>query len=170
MGTLLIPITSVALPLYLVYAKIGLVNSIWGMILPSMVAPVGVYLMRTFIDSSVPRELLEAARIDGAGEIRILVKIALPMIIPGFVTVLLLSIVAIWNNYFLPLMIFSHSNKYPLTVGLGALSSAAETGSKQQLVPVLIAGGLVTIVPLILLFILLEKYFRRGAMQGSLTG
>ena len=170
LATLLVPITSVALPLYLVYAKIHLVNSIWGMVLPSMVAPVGVYLMRTFIDASVPRELLEAARIDGASEIGILFRIALPLVVPGLVTVLLLSVVAIWNNYFLPLMIFSHNDSYPLTVGLASLSHAAETGSKQQLVPVLIAGGLVTIVPLIVLFFFLEKYFRRGALQGSLTG
>ncbi len=170
MATLLVPITAIALPLYLVYAKIHLINSIWGLILPSMVAPVGVYLMRTFIDASVPRELIEAARIDGASEVGILVRIALPLIVPGLVTVLLLSVVAIWNNYFLPLMIFSHNDSYPLTVGLAALSNAAETGSKQQLVPVLIAGGLVTIVPLIVLFFFLEKYFRRGALQGSLTG
>jgi multiple sugar transport system permease protein len=170
MATLLVPITSVALPLYLVYAKVGLINSIWGMVLPSMVAPVGVYLMRTFIDATVPRELIEAARIDGAGEFGIFTRIALPLIVPGLVTVLLLSVVAVWNNYFLPLIIFSHNDAYPLTVGLASLSHAAETGSKAQLVPVLITGGLVTIAPLIALFVLLEKYFRRGALQGSLTG
>jgi len=170
LATLLVPLTAVALPLYLVYAKVHLIDSIWGMVLPSMVAPVGVYLMRTFIDASVPRELIEAARIDGAGEIGIFFKVALPLIVPGLVTVLLLSIVAVWNNYFLPLIIFSHNSSYPLTVGLASLSHAAETGSKAQLVPVLIAGGLVTIAPLIVLFFLLEKYFRRGALQGSLTG
>lgn len=170
MSTLLVPITAVALPLYLVYAKVHLINSIWGMVLPSMVAPVGVYLMRTYIDATVPRELIEAARIDGANEFGVFFKIALPLIVPGLVTVLLLSVVAVWNNYFLPLIIFSHNSAYPLTVGLASLSHAAETGSKAQLVPVLISGGLVTIAPLILLFFLLEKYFRRGALQGSLTG
>ncbi|MGH8891006.1 MAG: carbohydrate ABC transporter permease [Acidothermaceae bacterium] len=170
MSTLLVPITAVALPLYLVYAKVHLINSIWGMVLPSMVAPVGVYLMRTYIDATVPRELIEAARIDGASEIGVFFKVALPLMVPGLVTVLLLSVVAVWNNYFLPLIIFSRNSSYPLTVGLASLSHAAETGSKAQLVPVLIAGGLVTIAPLILLFFLLEKYFRRGALQGSLTG
>ena len=170
MATLLVPITSVALPLYLVYAKVGLINSIWGMVLPSMVTPVGVYLMRTFVDATVPRELIEAARIDGASEAGIFVKVVVPLIVPGLVTVLLLSVVAVWNNYFLPLIIFSRNSAYPLTVGLASLSHAAETGSKSQLVPVLITGGLVTVIPLIALFVLLEKYFRRGALQGSLTG
>jgi multiple sugar transport system permease protein len=170
MSTLLVPITSVALPLFLVYAKVGLVNSVWGMILPSMVSPVGIYLMRTYIDASVPRDLIDAARMDGAGELRIFVRVVLPLTVPGLVTVLLLTVVAVWNNYFLPLIIFSHSRLYPLTVGLSSLSRAAETGSKAELVPVLIAGGLVTVLPLILLFLFLEKYFRGGVLQGSTTG
>lgn len=170
MSTLLVPITSIALPLFLVYAKVGLVNSIWGMILPSMVSVVGIYLMRTFIDASVPKELLEAARIDGAGELRIFIRIVLPLTIPGLMTVLLLTVVAVWNNYFLPLIIFSRNSLYPLTVGLASISQAAETGTKAQLVPVLIAGGLVTVLPLIALFLVLERYFRAGALQGSLTG
>jgi multiple sugar transport system permease protein len=170
LSTLLVPITSVALPLFLVYAKVGLVNSVWGMILPSMVSPVGIFLMRTYIDASVPRDLIDAARMDGAGEIRIFLRIVLPLTVPGLVTVLLLTVVAVWNNYFLPLIIFSRNRYYPLTVGLSALSHAAETGSKAELVPVLITGGLVTILPLILLFLFLEKYFRGGALQGSATG
>ncbi|MCW2873248.1 carbohydrate ABC transporter permease [Actinacidiphila oryziradicis] len=170
MSTLLVPITSVALPLFLVYAKVGLVNSVWGMILPSMVSPVGIYLMRTYIDASVPRDLIDAARMDGASETRIFLRIVLPLTVPGLVTVLLLTVVAVWNNYFLPLIIFSRNGLYPLTVGLSSLSHAAETGSKAELVPVLIAGGLVTILPLILLFLFLEKYFRGGALQGSTTG
>jgi multiple sugar transport system permease protein len=170
MSTLLVPISALALPLFLVYAKVGLVNSIWGMILPSMVSPVGIYLMRTFIDAAVPRDLINAARIDGAGEFRIFCRIVLPLTVPGLVTVLLLTVVAVWNNYFLPLVIFSHSSLYPLTVGLSALSQAAETGSQAQAVPVLIAGGLVTVLPLIALFLVLERYFRGGATQGSLTG
>lgn len=169
-STLLVPITSISLPLYLIYARVGLINSIWGMVLPSMVSPVGVYLMRTFIDQSVPRELLDSARMDGAGEIAIFVRVVVPLIVPGLVTVLLLSVVAVWNNYFLPLIIFSRNSRYPLTVGLASLSQAAETGSKSQLVPVLITGGLVTILPLIVLFLVLERYFRGGALQGSLTG
>lgn len=170
MATLLVPITSVALPLFLVYAKVGLVNSIWGMILPSMVSVVGIVLMRTFIDASVPNDLIEAARLDGANEFSIFVRIALPLTIPGLMTVFLLSVVGVWNNYFLPLIIFSKNGLYPLTVGLSSLSQAAETGSKADLVPILITGGLVTVLPLIVLFLVLERYFRGGMLQGSTTG
>lgn len=170
MATLLVPLTAVALPLFLVYSKVGLVNSVWGMILPSMVSPIGIYLMRTFIDASVPKELIEAARIDGASELGIFLRIAVPLAVPGLMTVLLISVVAIWNNYFLPLIIFSKSHLYPLTVGLSALSQAAETGTKADALPVLITGGLVTVLPLIVLFLLLERYFRGGMLQGSVTG
>ncbi|MGO4533905.1 carbohydrate ABC transporter permease [Leifsonia sp. 2MCAF36] len=170
MATLLVPITSIALPLFLVYAKVGLVNSIWGMILPSMVSVVGIVLMRTFIDASVPNDLIEAARLDGASELAIFIRIALPLSIPGLLTVFLLTVVAVWNNYFLPLVIFSKNSLYPLTVGLSSLSQAAETGSKADLVPILITGGLVTVLPLIVLFLCLERYFRGGMLQGATTG
>jgi multiple sugar transport system permease protein len=170
MATLLVPITSLALPLFLVYAKVGLVNSIWGMILPSTVSVVGIYLMRTYIEGSVPQELIEAARMDGASELRIFLGIAMPLSVPGLMTVLLITVVAVWNNYFLPLIIFSKNSLYPLTVGLSSVSAAAETGTKADLVPVLITGGLVTVLPLIVLFLVLERYFRAGALQGSLTG
>jgi len=170
MATLLVPITSLALPLFLVYAKVGLVNSIWGMILPSTVSVIGILLMRTFIESSVPKELIEAARIDGASEFGIFLRIAVPLTVPGLLTVLLITVVAVWNNYFLPLIIFSQNNLYPLTVGLASISASAETGTKADLVPILISGGLITVLPLIVLFLVLERYFRAGALQGSLTG
>jgi multiple sugar transport system permease protein len=170
MSALLVPIAALALPLYLVYAKVGLINSIWGMILPSMVSPVGVYLMKTFIDASIPRTLIDAARIDGAGEIRIFVRIGVPLMVPGLVTVLLLSIVAVWNNYFLPLIIFSRNSLYPITVGLGDLSGRATSAGSTQIEPLLVTGGFITIVPLIALFLLLQRYWRGGALLGSLTG
>jgi multiple sugar transport system permease protein len=170
MSALLVPIAALALPLYLVYAKVGLINSAWGMILPSMVSPVGVYLMKVFIDASVPRELVDAARIDGAGEVRIFFRISVPLMVPGLVTVLLLSVVAIWNNYFLPLIIFSRNSLYPITVGLGALSGRATSAGSTQIDPLLVMGGLVTILPLIILFLVLQRYWRGGALLGGLTG
>jgi len=171
LSTLLVPITAVAVPLYLVYAKVGLINSIWGMILPSMVTPVGVYLMRTFTRVSVPLELVDSARVDGASELGIFLRIGVPLMVPGIVTVLLLSFVAIWNNYFLPLIIFTHSSAYPLTVGLAAISQDAVTGTRgQALVPVLLGGGLVTVIPIIAVFILLQRYVRGGLLLGGVTG
>lgn len=169
-GTLLVPIAAITLPLYLVYAKVHLIDSVWGMILPSLVSPVGVYLMRTYVDLSVPRELLDAARLDGAGEARIFFRIALPLMVPGLMTVLLISIVAVWNNYFLPLIIFSRNDLYPLTVGMGVWSQVAErTGGNSDLYPLIVTGGLVTIVPLIALFLLLQRYWRSGLLLGSIA-
>jgi multiple sugar transport system permease protein len=169
-GALLVPIAAITLPLYLVYAKAHLINSIWGMILPSLVSPVGVYLMRTYVDLSVPRELIDAARIDGAGEARIFFRVALPLMVPGLMTVLLLSVVAVWNNYFLPLIIFSKNTLYPLTVGIGVWSQVAErSGGNSDLYPLVVMGGLVTIVPMIALFLVLQRYWRGGMLLGSIA-
>ena len=168
-AALLVPITAITLPLYLTYAKVHLINSIWGMILPSMVTPVGVYLMRVYTEVSVPRELIDAARLDGAGELRIFFRLALPLMVPGLMTVLLLSIVGVWNNYFLPLIIFSQNQLYPLTVGLGLWSERAQNSGNAELFPLVVLGGLVTIVPLIALFLILQRYWRGGLLLGSIA-
>ena len=168
-GALLVPITAITLPLYLSYAKVHLINSIWGMILPSMVSPVGVYLMRVFVEVSVPRELIDAARIDGAGELKIFFRLALPLMVPGLMTVLLLNVVTVWNNYFLPLIIFSQNQLYPLTVGLGLWSERAQNSGNAEIFPLIVLGGLVTIVPLIALFLILQRYWRSGLLLGSIA-
>lgn len=167
LAALLVPIAAITLPLYFVYAKVGLINSIWGMILPSMVSPVGIILMRIFIQGSVPRELIDAARVDGAGEARIFFRLALPLMVPGLTTVLLLSVVGIWNNYFLPLVIFSQNSLYPLTQGLGLWASHASTSGDQNIYPLLVIGGLVTMVPSVGLFLVVQRYWRGGALLGS---
>jgi multiple sugar transport system permease protein len=168
-GALLVPITAITLPLYLSYAKVHLINSVWGMILPSMVSPVGVYLMKVFVEVSVPRELIDAARIDGAGELRIFLRLALPLMVPGLMTVLLLNVVTVWNNYFLPLIIFSQNQLYPLTVGLGLWSERAQNSGNAEIFPLIVLGGLVTIVPLIALFLILQRYWRSGLLLGSIA-
>jgi multiple sugar transport system permease protein len=169
-SALLVPITAISLPLYLVYAKIGLINSLWGMVLPSLVSPVGVYLMRTFIRGSVPRELLDAARIDGAGEVWIFLRVVVPLIIPGMMTVLLISVVGVWNNFFLPLIIFTKENLYPLTVGIANWANRAVSGGDANVFPLILIGCVVTILPLIVLFVVLQRYWKSGLLFGSLTG
>jgi multiple sugar transport system permease protein len=166
---LLVPITLVAVPLYLAYAKVHLINSIWGLILPSMVSPVGLYLMRTYVELSIPHELLDAARIDGASELRIFFRVALPLMVPGLMTVLLLSVAGTWNNYILPLIIFSNPNLYPVTVGIGLWSQHATTSGDTNLFPLLVLGGLVTIIPMVALFTLLQRYWRGGLLLGSVA-
>jgi multiple sugar transport system permease protein len=120
-------------------------------IVPSLVSPFGVYLMRMYVESAVPAELIEAARIDGAGEWRIFRRIAFRLLAPGLVTVLLFTFVATWNNYFLPLVMLSESKWYPLTVGIRQLG---DTGA--------IVGSLLAIVPMIAAFVLLGRYWQRG--------
>jgi multiple sugar transport system permease protein len=169
LAALLVPITAITLPLYLTYAKVHLINSIWGMVLPAMVSPVGVYLMRVYVEVSVPQELIDAARVDGAGELRIFFRLALPLMVPGLMTVLLLSIVGVWNNYFLPLIIFSENQLYPLTVGLGLWAQRAQNSGNAELFPLVVIGGLVTIIPLIALFLVLQRYWRSGLLLGSIA-
>jgi multiple sugar transport system permease protein len=170
LATLLVPLTAITLPLYLVYAKLDLVNTVAGMVLPSLVSPVGTYLMYNFIRVSVPPELLDAARVEGAGEVRIFISIALPLMVPGLMTVLLFSIVGVWNNYFLPLIIFSRSSLYPLTVGLGNWFQNFTVNSGKPLLPEVVTGSLVTIVPLIIIFLLVQRYWRGGMLLGSIGG
>jgi multiple sugar transport system permease protein len=166
---LLVPITLVAVPLYLAYAKVHLINSIWGMIMPSVVVPLGLYLMRTYVELSIPRELTDAARIDGASELRIFLRIALPLMVPGLMTVLLLSVAGTWNNYVLPLIIFSNNNLFPATVGMGLWSQHASNSGDADLYPLLVLGGLVTIIPMIVLFAVLQRYWRGGLLLGSVA-
>lgn len=168
-AALLVPLTAIAYPLYLVYSRIGMINSIWGMILPSLVAPVGVYLMRTFIDAAVPRELIDAARVDGAGELKIFVKLALPLMKPGLMTVLLISVVTVWNNYFLPFIIFSRNTIFPLTVGIGVWATRAQNAGDERIFPLIVIGGLVTILPLMLLFLFIQRRWRSGLLVGAVV-
>jgi multiple sugar transport system permease protein len=170
MAALMVPITAITFPLFLLYTKVNLINSVWGLILPSMLTPVGMYIMRTYVQLSVPRELMDAARLDGAGEVRIFFRIALPLMVPGVMTVLLIAIVAVWNNYFLPLLIFSRNELFPLTQGMGVWSSqAAATSGTDVLYPMIVIGGLVTIVPLVTLFLILQRYWRGGLLLGSIA-
>jgi len=96
-------------------------------------------------------------------------NIALPLMVPGLMTVLLISVVAVWNNYFLPLLIFNVNTKYPLTVGLGLWSERAQNSGNAQLFPMVVIGGLVTIIPLVGLFLLLQRYWRGGLLLGSIA-
>ena len=156
LGTVMVPTTALALPTYLLFAKIGLTNNPLGIILPSLVSPFGVYLMRIYADRAVPFELIEAARLDGASEFRIFRSVAFRLLAPGFVTVMLFAFVATWNNYFLPLIMLSESKWYPLTVGIRGLGP---TG--------ILIGSLLTIVPMILGFISLQRFWQSGLAAGS---
>jgi multiple sugar transport system permease protein len=169
LGSIMIPQTALAIPLYLLLSKVALVNTPLAFILPSLVFPFGVYLMRVYAEQSIPDDLLDAARVDGAGEFRIFFRVALRILAPGFVTVLLFSFVYTWNNYFLPLIVLNDPKLYTITVGLAAWNSQASAGGgAQALFPLIITGSLVGIVPIILAFLFLQRFWQGGLTFGSL--
>ena len=170
LGSVMVPLTALVIPTFVMMSNAGLTDTIWAVILPSLLSPFGVYLMRVYAAASVPDELLDAARIDGAGELRIFLRVALPLMRPGVVTVLLLSVVTTWNNYFLPLTMLSSSKLYPITVGIGLWSQLASSnnGGGQSLWNLIIVGSLVSIVPLIIAFLTLQRYWQGGLSVGSL--
>jgi multiple sugar transport system permease protein len=156
LGTVMVPTQALATPTYLLFAKIGLTNSPLSIILPCSVSPFGVYLMRIYAAGAVPAELIEAARLDGAGELRIFRSIAFRLLAPGTVTVMIFAFVATWNNYFLPLIMLSEPKWYPLTVGIRELGT---TG--------ILVGSLLAVAPMILAFVLLQRYWQSGLAAGS---
>lgn len=172
LGAIMIPTTALAIPTYLLFANAGLTNTAWAIILPSLVSPFGVFLMRVYAAESVDSSLIEAARIDGAGEIRIFFQVGLRLLGPGIVTVLLFALVATWNNYFLPLIMLNSSELYPLTVGLAQWQSASASGGggAQALFSSVITGSLVSILPLIVAFLYLQRYWQSGLSTGGVKG
>jgi multiple sugar transport system permease protein len=170
LGAIMVPQTALVIPTYLLLSKVGIINTPLAVILPSLVNPLGVYLMRVYSEQAIPDELLDAARVDGAGEWRTLLSVAFPILAPGFVTVLLLSFVATWNNYFLPLTVLNDPNLYPVTVGLANWNDlAAASGAAQALFTLVITGALVAIIPLIIAFLVLQRYWQGGLTFGGLS-
>jgi multiple sugar transport system permease protein len=169
LGSIMVPTTALAIPTYLLFSKVGLVNTPWAIILPSLVSPFGLYLMRIYAQDAIPDGIIEAARIDGAGEIRIFFQVALRMLAPGIVTVLLFTLVATWNNYFLPLIMLNNPKLYPVTVGLAAWSSQSTGGggSTGELLSSVVTGSLLSVIPLIAAFLLLQRYWQSGLSAGG---
>jgi multiple sugar transport system permease protein len=166
-GAVAVPGTALAVPTFLMFANMGLTNTPWSVIIPSLISPFGLYLMWTFAADAVPDEIMEAARIDGASEARTFFQVALPMLSPGIVTVLLFTVVATWNNYFLPLIMLRNPDWYPLTLGLNAWNQQATTAGGEAIFNLVIAGSLLTILPLIAVFLLLQRYWQSGLAAGS---
>lgn len=166
-GAVAVPGTALAVPTFLMFSNLGLTNTVWAIIVPSLISPFGLYLMWVYAADSVPQELLEAARIDGAGEIRIFFTVALRLLAPGIVTVLLFAVVSTWNNYFLPLIMLSEPKLYPLTVGLTQWSAQATGANAKPVYNLVITGSLLTIVPLVVVFIILQRFWQSGLSAGS---
>jgi len=169
LGAVMIPQTALVVPLFLLMSKVGIVNTPWAVILPSLVYPPGVFLMRVYADDAIPNELIDAGRVDGAGELHIFFSLALRLLMPGFATVLILSFVATWNNYFLPLVVLSSAEYFPVTVGLAQWYATATVGSGggAALFTLVLAGALISIVPVIIAFIVMQRFWQGGLGAGG---
>jgi multiple sugar transport system permease protein len=167
LGAIAIPGTALAVPTFLMFSAMGLTNTPWAVIIPSLVSPFGLYLIWVYATDAVPDELIESARIDGAGEIRIFFSVALRLLVPGIVTVALFAVVSTWNNYFLPLIMINDPDWYPLTVGLNQWSGQGRGAGAEPIYHLVITGSLLTIVPLIAAFLLLQRFWQSGLSAGS---
>lgn len=161
----LVPGVVLAVPQYLLLAEVGLTNTYWSVLLPSLISPYGIYLCRIYAGASVPDELLEAARTDGASEWRTFSRIAVPLMGPGLVTVFLFQFVGIWNNFMLPYIMLGNDRLFPITVGLNGLLN--QGASQPAMYTSVITGSLLSIVPLALLFLTLQRYWKVDLAAGS---
>jgi multiple sugar transport system permease protein len=165
LGGVLVPHTATALPLFLLFSQLGLTNTYWSVLIPSLVSPFGLFLCRVYAQASIDSALLESGRIDGAGELRIFHAIALRAMTPVLVTVFLFQAVGIWNNYFLPLIMLGDQNLYPLTLGIE--NWRAQTDRLPEFYQLTTGGVLVSIVPLVIAVIVLQRFWRGGLTEGA---
>jgi len=168
LGGVLIPGITLAIPQYLLLSQVGLAGGYVSVLLPILISPFGIYLSRVYAASAVPQDTIEAARLDGASEWKIFMRIGLPMMLPGMVTVFMLTFVGIWNNFLLPFIMLSNQDSYPLTVGLYTLLSKGS--GTPALYSVAITGAAVSIIPLILLMLFLQRFWRLDLLSGGLKG
>jgi multiple sugar transport system permease protein len=164
----LVPQITLAVPQYLLMSKLGLVNSYWSVLLPSVISPYCIYLSRIYASAVVSDDMLEAGRIDGAGEYRLAWSIGMPPMIPGMVTIFLLQFVAIWNNFLLPYIMISDDRHFPMTVGL--FSMLNQGASQPALYSLVIMGAFLSVLPLIALFLFLQRYWRIDLVSGAVKG
>ncbi|MGW3168697.1 carbohydrate ABC transporter permease [Streptomyces sp. NPDC001153] len=161
----LMPPVILAIPQYLLLAKADLTDSYLSVLLPQILSPYGVYLARIYASAAVPADVVEAGRMDGASEWRIFTRIALPMMIPGMVTVFLFQFVAVWNNFLLPYIMLSDDEKFPLTLGLYTL---LEQGSNTPaLYTLVITGAFLAVLPLIALFLVIQRFWSLDLLSGA---
>jgi multiple sugar transport system permease protein len=161
----LVPPVVLAVPQYLLLAKVGMTNTYWSVLLPSIISPYGIYLARIYSMAAVPDDVLESARVDGCREGRLFAWIAIPMMLPGLVTIFLFQFVAIWNNFLLPFIMLSDQDKFPLTVGLYTLLTRSSTAP--ALYSLVVTGSMLSIIPLIILFLALQRYWRTDIAAGA---
>ncbi|MFJ2814848.1 carbohydrate ABC transporter permease [Streptomyces sp. NPDC091279] len=163
-GVLMPPII-LAIPQYLLLAKADMTDSYLSVLLPQILSPYGVYLSRIYASAAVPTDVVEAGRMDGAGEWRIFTRVALPMMVPGMVTVFLFQFVAVWNNFLLPYIMLSDDERFPITLGLYTLlEQGANTPALYTLV---ITGAFLAVLPLVALFLVIQRFWSLDLLSGA---
>ncbi len=164
LAALVIPAQVAMLPLFLLMKQLGLVNTWGGVVVPALASVFGIFLVRQYA-RSIPDELLEAARIDGASEARIFFQIVLPMLKPVLVTLAIFTFMGAWNDFMWPLIVLTDQEHYTLPVALASLS-------REHIMDVemMMAGAVVTVVPVLALFLLLQRYYIQGLLLGSVKG
>jgi multiple sugar transport system permease protein len=161
----LMPPVILAVPQYLLLAEADLTDSYLSVLLPQILSPYGVYLARIYAAAAVPADVVEAGRMDGAGEWRIFTRIALPMMVPGLVTVFLFQFVAIWNNFLLPYIMLSDDEKFPITLGLFTLLE--QGASTPALYTLVITGAFLAVLPLVALFLVVQRFWSLDLLSGA---
>jgi multiple sugar transport system permease protein len=164
LGALVIPGQVAMLPLFLMLKQLGLVNSFAGVLIPSMASIFGIFLVRQYA-LTIPDALLEAARLDGAGELRIFRLIVLPLLGPILVTLALFSFLGSWNDFMWPLIVLTDKDMYTLPVAIALLSSEHVQDNE-----LMMAGSVLTVVPVLLIFLALQRYYLQGLTMGSVKG
>ena len=158
---LAIPVQVAMLPLFLMIKALGLVNNYGGVIIPGLASIFGIFLVRQYA-LAIPDDLLDAARIDGAGEFRVFRSIVLPTIRPVLATLALWTFLATWNDFMWPLIVLSDDRRYTLPVALAGLM-----GEHAQDVELMMAGAVITVLPVLILFLMLQRYYVEGVTEGS---
>ncbi|HEY2774716.1 MAG TPA: carbohydrate ABC transporter permease [Candidatus Binatia bacterium] len=164
LAALVIPGQVAMLPLFLLLRQMHLVGSWWGVVVPGMASIFGIFLVGQYAQS-IPDALLDAARVDGASELRIFTEIALPLCRPILVTLAVATFMGTWNDFLWPLVVLSDDRLYTLPVALAGLF-----GEHVQDTELMMAGAVVTVIPVMLVFLLLQRYYVAGLTAGGLKG
>lgn len=164
----LVPPAVLALPIFLMLSEVDMTNTYWSVLIPSSLSPLSVYLARVAAETGIPDELLEAASIDGAGYFRTFRSVGFPLMGPALVSIFLFQLVAIWNNFLLPLVMLNDDTLYPVTLGL--YNWSGQYIQDGTLVTSVILGSFLSIVPVIIGFVALQRFWSIGAVEGAVKG
>ncbi|GLY08507.1 carbohydrate ABC transporter permease [Actinoplanes sp. NBRC 101535] len=166
-GSFLVPGALLTIPSFLLFTDLGLVDTPWAVILPGFFAPLSVYLAKVYAEGAIPPELLEAARIDGAGEYRIFFQIGVRLMSTGAATIFLLGFIGAWNAFYFPLVFLRGEQKWTAMLGLYSWLNVKVENSL-DLTSLVEAGALVSLIPMVALMLSMQRYWRSGITLGSL--